>query len=97
MKERIMQKRQKRRSEGRKFVKVSFKPEKKRTDKWTLKAWKKRPDEWIEGGRKNGWKRTAEKGKQELTFERTAKKETKWKKSQKTRKKFKKGLQFPGK
>ena len=36
-----------RRDEGRKFVKVSFKAEKKRTDEWTFKAGKKRPDKWI--------------------------------------------------
>ena len=56
-----------RRGEGRKFVKVSFKPEKKRTGKWTLRERKKRPDEWIEGTQKRA-KRTAEKGKRELTF-----------------------------
>ena len=43
-----------RRNEGRKFVKVSFKPEKKRTDEWTLMERKKRPDKWIEGARKTG-------------------------------------------
>ena len=43
-----------RRDEGRKFVKVSFKPEKKRTDEWTLKTRKKRPDEWIERAQKTG-------------------------------------------
>ena len=42
------------RDEGRKFVKVSFKPKKKRTDEWTLKAGKKRPDKWIEGAQKTG-------------------------------------------
>lgn len=41
-----------RRSEWRKFVKVSFKPEKKRTDEWTLRMKKKRMDEWIEGAQK---------------------------------------------
>ena len=43
-----------RRDEGRKFVKVSFKSEKKRADEWTLRTKKKRPDEWIEGARKTG-------------------------------------------
>ena len=41
-----------RRDEGRKFVKVSFKPKKKRTDEWTLRMRKKRLDEWIEGAQK---------------------------------------------
>ena len=35
-------------------MKVSFKPEKKRVDEWTLRAGKKRPDKWIEGTRKTG-------------------------------------------
>ena len=35
-------------------MKVSFKPEKKRTDEWTLRTEKKRPDKWIEGARKTG-------------------------------------------
>ena len=41
-----------RRGEGRKFVKVSFKAEKKRAGEWTLKTRKKRPDEWIKGAQK---------------------------------------------
>ena len=41
-----------RRGEGRKFVKVSFKPEKKRTDELTLKTRKKRLGEWIEESKK---------------------------------------------
>ena len=86
-----------RRGEGRKFVKVSFKPEKKRTDKWTLKAGKKRPDEWIEETQKtdetNGRKRQA--GADFLSERR--KRDKMEKISKKSKKSSKKGLQFPGK
>ena len=86
-----------RRSEGRKFVKVSFKPEKKRTGKWTFKTGKKHPDEWIEGTRKtgetNGRKRQA--GADFLSERR--KRDKMEKISKKSKKSSKKGLQFPGK
>ena len=86
-----------RRDEGRKFVKVSFKPKKKRTDEWTLKAEKKRPDKWIEGtqktGETNGRKRQA--GADFLSERR--KRDEMEKISKKSKKSSKKGLQFPGK
>jgi len=85
------------RDEGRKFVKVSFKPKKKRTDEWTLKAGKKRPDKWIEGAQKtgetNGRKRQA--GADFLSERR--KRDEMGKISKKSKKSSKKGLQFPGK
>ena len=81
-----------RRNEGRKFVKVSFKPEKKRTGEWTLREIKKRPDEWIEGGRKtsetDGRKRQA--GADFLSERR--KRDEMEKISKKSKKKFKKGV-----
>jgi len=86
-----------RRGEGRKFVKVSFKPEKKRTGKWTLRERKKRPDKWIEGARKtdetDGRKRQA--GADFLSERR--KRDEMEKISKKSKKSSKKGLQFPGK
>ena len=72
------------RDEGRKFVKVSFKAEKKRTDGWTLRTMKKRPDEWIEGEQKTGETNGRKRNKMEKI-------------SKKSKKSSKKGLQFPGK
>ena len=78
-------------------MKVSFKPEKKRTDEWILKAEKKRPDEWIEEtqktGEPNGRKRQA--GADFLSERR--KRDKMEKISKKSKKSSKKGLQFPGK
>ena len=78
-------------------MKVSFKPEKKRTGKWTLRERKKRPDEWIEGtqktGETNGRKRQA--GADFLSERR--KRDEMEKISKKSKKSSKKGLQFPGK
>ena len=83
-----------RRGEGRKFVKVSFKPEKKRPDKWTIRARKKRPGEWIEGTRKanetDGRKRQA--GADFLSERR--KRDEMEKISKKSKKSLKKGLHF---
>ena len=78
-------------------MEVSFKPEKKRTGKWTLREKKKRPDEWIEGtqktGETNGQKRQA--GADFLSERR--KRDEMEKISKKSKKSSKKGLQFPGK
>ena len=85
------------RDEGRKFVKVSFKPKKKRTDEWTLKTGKKRPDEWIKGARKTGETdgRKRQAGADFLSERR--KRDEMGKISKKSKKSSKKGLQFPGK
>ena len=86
-----------RRSEGRKFVKVSFKPEKKRAGEWTLRTRKKRPDEWIEEARKTGETdgRKRQAGADFLSERR--KRDEMEKISKKSKKSSKKGLQFPGK
>ncbi|MFR8175863.1 MAG: hypothetical protein ACLVB5_01450 [Christensenellales bacterium] len=78
-------------------MKVSFKPEKKRTDGWTLKAGKKRPDEWIEGTQKTG-KRDGRKRQAGADFLSERRKRDGMEKiSKKSKKSSKKGLQFPGK
>ena len=78
-------------------MKVSFKPEKKRTGKWTLRTEKKRPDKWIEGAQKtdetDGRKRQAGA---DFLSERRKRGEME-KISKKSKKSSKKGLQFPGK
>ncbi len=78
-------------------MKVSFKPEKKRTDEWTLKAGKKHPDKWIEGARKTDEKegRKRQAGADFLSERR--KRDKMEKISKKSKKSSKKGLQFPGK
>ena len=86
-----------RRDEGRKFVKVSFKPEKKRVGEWTFRAEKKRPDKWIEGTRKTG-KTDGRKRQAGADFLSERRKRGEMEKiSKKSKKSSKKGLQFPGK
>ena len=86
-----------RRDEGRKFVKVSFKPKKKRAGEWTLKERKKRPDEWIEGTQKTG-ETDGRKRQAGADFLSKRRKRDKMEKiSKKSKKSSKKGLQFPGK
>ena len=81
-----------RRGEGRKFVKVSFKPEKKRVDEWTLRAEKKRPDKWIKGTRKTG-KTDGRKRQAGADFLSERRKRDEMEKiSKKIEKKFKKGV-----
>jgi len=78
-------------------VKVSFKPEKKRADEWTLKERKKRPDKWIEGTRKTG-KTDGRKRQAGADFLSERRKRVEMEKiSKKSKKSSKKGLQFPGK
>ena len=78
-------------------MKVSFKPEKKRTDEWTSRERKKRPDEWIEGARKKG-ETDGRKRQAGADFLSERRKRDKMEKiSKKSKKSSKKGLQFPGK
>ncbi|MBS5617677.1 MAG: hypothetical protein KHW90_04625 [Clostridiales bacterium] len=78
-------------------MKVSFKPEKKRTDEWTLRERKKRPGEWIEEARKTG-KTDGRKRQAGADFLSERRKRDKMEKiSKKSKKSSKKGLQFPGK
>ena len=78
-------------------MKVSFKSKKKRVGEWTLRAEKKRPDKWIEGAQKTGETdgRKRQAGADFLSGRR--KRDEMEKISKKIEKKFKKGLQFPGK
>ena len=73
-------------------MKVSFKPEKKRTDEWTFRERKKRPDEWIEGTQKTGETNGRKKQAGADFLSERRKRDEMEKISKKIEKKFKKGV-----